>query len=86
VIFRPGLYPILGRDLELFTAVLTEWCFKHNRYACYVHIAARGLPVLCRPVDETAIIMLQDAHLLPAGLLRPHFHGLPVPPPLSLLE
>ena len=85
MIFRPGLYPIVGRELELFASVLTQWCAEQNRYFCYVHIPVSGLPVLCRPVDEEALTMLWDAHLLPAELLQPRAHGLAVPP-LILVE
>ena len=66
--FRPGLYPIVGNDLELFAAVLSQWCVEHNRYACYVNIPKHGPPILCRPVDEAALLMLDEANLLPADL------------------
>ena len=68
MILRPGLYPINGHDLELLVAVITEWCGSRNRYECYVNVPRSGPPVLCRPVDEIAIVMLQDAHLLPGHL------------------
>ena len=69
MIFRPGLYPIVGNDLELFAAVLTQWSVEHNRYACYVNIPRRGPPILCRPVDEAALLMLKEVNLLPEEML-----------------
>ena len=68
MIFQPGLYTIVGRDPELFTAVMTAWCIQSNQYTCYVKVPKRGQPLLCRPVDETALVMLDEVNLLPDGL------------------
>ena len=85
MILRPGLYPINGRDIELIASVLAEWCGNRNQYACYMKIPTRGPPILCRPVDEMALVMLNHVHLLPNDLMT---RGLrfPARPQLSLLE
>ena len=68
ILLPPGLYPINGRDLELIAAVLIEWCGDRNRYECYLKVPVRGQPILCRPLDEMALIMFKEARLLPENL------------------
>ena len=84
MILRPGLYPINGRDLELLGAILIEWCGNRNRYECYLHVPKYGPPILCRPLDDVALVMFREVSLLPGrsppGASRPSSR-----PQLSLL-
>ena len=65
MILQPGLYPINSRDLELIGAVLIEWCANRNHYECYVNVPKSGPPILCRPLDDVALVMLREVSLLP---------------------
>ena len=75
MILRPGLHTIVGHDLELFFAVVTQWCVASNQYACYVNIETHGPPILCRPVDEMALTMLNHVHLLPNDVFAGRLGG-----------
>lgn len=85
MILRPGLYPIRSHDLELFATVVCDWCVQRHQYTCYVKIPIRGQPLLCRPVDDLALMMLHEAHLLPEDLFPPD-RLFPLKPHLWLLE
>ena len=85
MIFRPGLYPINDRELELLATVIVNWCVKRDQYTAYVKIPIRGQPLLCRPVDDLALMMLHEAHLLPEDLFSPD-RLFPLRPHLWLLE
>ena len=80
MILQPGLYPIDGRDLELLAALLIEWSGNRNCYDCYVNVPKYGPPILCRPLDDMALVMLRQVNLFldlsppraPRSSSRPH--------------
>ena len=65
MILPHGLHTLKVRDPGPLFDVITQWCIDRNRYDCYVNISKSGIPVLCRPLDEVALVMLRDANLLP---------------------
>ena len=68
MILSPGLYTVNSDNLELIANVIAEWCGNRNHYACYMSIEKHGSPVLCMPMDETALAMFKETHLLPENL------------------
>ena len=65
MILQPGLYPINSHDIDLIASILIEWCGNRNRYECYVNVPKYGPPILCRPLDDVALVMLREVSLLP---------------------
>lgn len=85
MILPPGLYPINGDDLKLLAAVIIEWCVKRNQYTCYMSVPKHGPPILCRPMDDMALIMFRGAGLLPENLF-PQGRRFPARPHLELVR